>query len=566
MDFPTEPVDFLVVGGGSAGCVLASRLSEDAATRVLLVEAGHDVTDENVPPDLASAYPGRTRQAEWLWTQLLASRGDSGTNHPSEPWLYEQARILGGGSLINGISANRGSPYDYDEWAANGAPGWAWADVLPYFKKLESDADFDGPLHGQCGPVSIQRHRPAHWSGFTHSVVQIFGGMGYPMQEDQNGVWADGIYATAINVDRQGRRADAVTAYLSPEVRRRPNLTIATEVFLERLTFSGSQVVGGEFRQGDRRINITARQVILSAGALQSPIILMKSGIGPAAHLSEHGIHVNANRQGVGEHLQEHPAIGVAGFLNRSARQTREGHHLQALLRFSSGMEGVPAGDMHVCVLSRGGWHSVGQRIGALSCWVNKPYSTGRIRLSAAAGRGAEIDFRMLRDPRDMIRLKAAFRLIVQAMLAAKSEGTVRDVFITGHSQRIQDLTRTSRLNGFLTNLAGPLMDYSATFRRRALSFSVGTSLSPAQLAEDDALLEVHLRQRVAGNWHACGSCRMGDPADPMIVADPAARVIGVEGLRVCDSSLIPTIPCANINIPVMMMAEKIAATIRAGG
>src|SRR6266567_2553058 len=162
MDLPSEPIDFLIVGGGSACCVLAGLLSEDPATRVLLAEAGRDITPTDIPPVLASAYPGRTHyQAEWLWPSLQASRGDSGANRPTEPWFYEQARILGGGSSINGICANRGSLYDYDEWAAKGAHGWSWSDVLPYFKKLESDADFGEPLHGRCGPVPIQRHRPA---------------------------------------------------------------------------------------------------------------------------------------------------------------------------------------------------------------------------------------------------------------------------------------------------------------------------------------------------------------------------------------------------------------------
>lgn len=563
---PTEPIDFLIVGGGTAGCVLASRLSEDPATRVLLAEAGRDLTQADMPPELASAYPGRTHfQAEWLWTALTASRGDGGTNQPSEAWLYEQARILGGGSSINGICANRGSPYDYDEWAARGAKGWGWSDVLPYFKKLESDADFDEPLHGRSGPVPIQRHSLAGWTGFTRTIAKIFGDMGYAMQEDQNGPWLDGVYPTAINVDQQGRRAGALV-YLSPEVRRRPNLTILTETPLDDLVIVGGQVQAGRFTRNGQAITIAARQVILSTGALQTPIVLMNSGIGPGAHLAEHGIGVQAARPGVGENLQEHPAIGVAGFLHRSARLSdREGHHLQALLRFSSGMPGVPPGDMHICILSRGGWHAVGRRIGALACWVNKSYSTGRVRLSASSDRDSDIEFRMLSDPRDMTRLKAGFRLTVQAMLAAQQAGAVLDVFPTGYSPRIRELTRPNPLIAALTELAGPMMDHSTAIRRRMMTFGVGTHRSPAELAADEELLESHLRQRVAGNWHACGSCRMGDPADPMAVADARGRVIGIEGLRVCDASLMPTVPCANINVPVMMMAEKIAATIVAG-
>jgi 5-(hydroxymethyl)furfural/furfural oxidase len=208
----------------------------------------------------------------------------------------------------------------------------------------------------------------------------------------------------------------------------------------------------------------------------------------------------------------------------------------------------------------------VGRRIGALACWVNKSYSTGRVRLSASSDRDSDIEFRMLSDPRDMTRLKAGFRLTVQAMLAAQQAGAVLDVFPTGYSPRIRELTRPNPLIAALTELAGPMMDHSTAIRRRMMTFGVGTHRSPAELAADEELLESHLRQRVAGNWHACGSCRMGDPADPMAVTDASGRVVDVEGLRVCDASLMPTVPCANINVHVMMMAEKIAATIVAGG
>ena len=204
---------------------------------------------------LASPYPGRTYfQSEWLWGSLQASRGDSGTNQPTEPWFYEQARLLGGGSSINGICANRGSPYDYDEWAAIGAHGWSWSDVLPYFKKLETDSDFGEPLHGQSGPVPIQRHRKKDWTDYTRTMAKIFADMGYAMQEDQNGAWADGVFPTTFNVDPNGRRGSAALVYLSPEVRRRPNLTVLTETPLDRLAIIGRPRRGSAFHPQRRAV------------------------------------------------------------------------------------------------------------------------------------------------------------------------------------------------------------------------------------------------------------------------------------------------------------------------
>src|SRR5690348_3876440 len=476
MELPSD-IDFLIVGGGSAGCVLASRLSEDAATRVLLCEAGRDITPADIPDVLASAYPGRTYfQAEWLWGSLMASRGDSGTNQPTEPWFYEQARLLGGGSSINGICANRGSPYDYDEWAAIGAYGWAWSDVLPYFKKLESDADYGEPLHGKSGPLPIQRHRRADWTGYTRTMAEIFGDMGYEMHEDQNGTWADGVFPTTFNVDADNRRGSAALKFLSPEVRRRPNLTVLTDCPLDRLEVRGGRVVAAHFTRGGEAFNVSARQVIVSAGALQSPVVLMRSGIGPAAHLAEHGIAVAVDRPGVGENLQEHPNIGVSGYLVASARvKTRENHHLQALLRYSSNIDGIPPGDMHVAIAARGGWHAVGQRIGTLGFWVNKSYSKGRVRLSSRPDRRSDIDFRMLSDPRDMARLKQAFRIGVRAMNAAKAKGVVLDVFPSGYSPRMRELQRPGTRNAVITAMAAPLMDLITGARQKLMKFAVGT-------------------------------------------------------------------------------------------
>lgn len=565
MDLFSEPADVLIAGGGSAGCALASRLSEDPGTRVLLIEAGRDLTSEMFPAWLASAYPGRAYfNREWLWPTLAASRGDTGTNRRGTAQFYEQARVLGGGSSINGICANRGSPDDYDEWEEHGARGWGWSEVLPFFRKLETDRDFDGPLHGKSGPLPIRRHRRQDWTGFTRAIAESFAAMGYPMLNDQNGEWADGVIPTTHNVDAAGRRASAAVAYLTPEVRRRPNLRIVTETVVDGLVIDGKRAVGVRLKRGGESVVAPARQIIMCMGALQSPVMLMRNGIGPGAHLRDRGIEVVADRPGVGENLLEHPNIGVSAFLASSARlPSGEGHHLQALLRYSSGLPGTPTGDMHVAVSTRGSWHAVGRRIGSLGFWVNKAYSKGYIRLAARPDAAAEIDFRMLSDPRDMVRLKDAFRTGVRALSAPSLRGIVLDLFPSGFSSRIRALTRPTPRNALVMAVAAPVMDRSPRLRRRFMAYAMESKHSAEELAADDAALEAHLRRSVGGTWHACGACRMGDPADPMAVTDPCGRVLGVDGLRVCDASIMPTVPCANLNVPVLMMAEKIADAIK---
>ncbi len=568
MDPAAGPFDVVIAGGGSAGGVLAARLSEDPATRVLLVEAGPNIEDGAVPSAIASSYPGRAQfNSAWFWTGLQATMGELRGNSPATPRPYEQPRLLGGGSSVNGLGANRGQPADYAEWAANGAIGWGWDDVLPFFRKLETDLTSSNGLHGTDGPLPIQRVRRADWTGYSRAIEHAAGHLGLPPADDQNGRWQTGVFPTAINLDAAGRRASVALAYLTPEVRRRPNLTILTGTAVRQIVLEDGRatglLVGGQ--GGARRI--VARRVIIASGAIGSPALLLRSGIGPGGHLAERGIPIVLPRPGVGENLQEHPAIGLSAFLAPAARApTGECYHLQSLLRWSSGLPGTPEGDMHVAVSSRSGWHAVGRRIGTLYGWVNKSYARGRVRLGAAPDGPPDVDFRMLSDPRDLTRLMQSFRFCLRVLEGARALGAVEEIFASSYSARIKALMRPSRRNGVLMGLAGTLMDLSPTLRRRMIAAATDGAPAVTALAADDNALEDHLRRMVGGVWHPCGTCRMGDPRDPMAVTDPTGHVIGVDGLMVCDASIMPTIPCANLNIPVIMCAEKIAEGIRREG
>ncbi len=560
-----ESCDYLIIGGGSAGCTLAARLSEDPSISVILVEAGKDVTRETASADVLSNYPGKAYfNPDYTWRTLQARLGGGRRNDPQAGRVarYEQAKLLGGGSTINGLCANRGSPFDYDEWGRMGAQGWGWDAVLPYFRKLERDLNFRDAFHGSDGPIAISRFPEEDWSGFVQSVARELQRMGYEKIEDQNGSWRDGIMPVAASVDENGRRVSCAYAYLDERVRARTNLTILTQTMVERIVFAGRDAVGAAVRNkaGERR-TIGARETVLSCGTIHSPAMLMRSGIGPADHLADRGIEPVANRRGVGRNLIEHPVISVSCLLHRSGRMhMAERHHTQAHLRYSSGLDDCPPGDMSLAIIARSGWHAMGRSIGTLYVWVNKAYSQGEVSLATAQVDDEPIvDFRMLSDERDQRRLREAFRF-ASALAQSDSVANVSSTaFPANYSDRVRRVSTPGRRNQVLMQIFASMLDVLPTLRPWLIRKFVTEGASLSEILGDDGVLDAYLTRSVTGVWHPVGTCRMGDDSDPLAVTDSSGRVYGVNRLRVCDASVMPSIPCANTNIPTIMVAERIA-------
>jgi choline dehydrogenase-like flavoprotein len=538
----TETFDYIVVGGGAAGCVAAARLVAEGGARVLLLEAGHSHRHPllDMPPGIFKMING-SRFMRYHQTVPQAHLGGRVHDIP-------QGHVLGGGTSVNAQVYMRGRPADYDAWHArlcgdNDDPGWRWADVLPHFRAMEGNDRLFDARHGADGPLLVSD--PGHVNEVSRWFVQSAQALGLPYTHDFNGPAQRGVGFYQF-MNRHGRRSSAAYAFLAP-LERDPRLTVRLNAPVQRIEIEGGRAVGVAYRDAsgaERRAHAEA-EVVLAAGALVTPQLLMLSGIGPADQLRAHGIPCLADLPGVGENLVDHPEVPIV-----ATTHGRHGYHKQGvgwrMLRnglqfrlFGSGpilSAGVEAGAfvnpadpgaeptiqafcVPIVYLDRDTLGLVEDTYGlTVTTVVVKPRSRGHVRLRSADPAAMPlVSPNLLHDPADAREMVAAQRFFLRAF-----------------QER-------------------PLADH---VRRVAIP-------DPADLG-DDALL-AHCRRFVKTNYHPSGTARMGAAGDGLAVLDPRLRVRGIERLRVCDLSAMPDITAGNTTAPAMMLGSRCAELVLGG-
>jgi 5-(hydroxymethyl)furfural/furfural oxidase len=436
--------------------------------------------------------------------------------------------------------------------------------VLPYFRKLEHDLDFSGELHGNDGPIPIRRTPRAQWPALSQSIAEYAQERQIPYIADMNGDFRDGY--CSVPIANRTHRASAAICYLGGEVRRRTNLMVESRASVRRILFDGSAAVGVETVINGEPHTRHGREIILCAGAIRSPGLLMLSGIGPAAALRSLGLAVIANLPGVGRNLQNHAILHIGAHLVPPARQASElRSHATSCFRYSSGHPDGAPGDLYMNIHSKSSWSALGRQIANISPILLRPNSRGTVTLASPdPATMPVIEFNLLSERSDLERLADAVVRVVDILNHHRTKALLRSAFPIHMTDRLRRLNQKTARNTYAASIVAGLLDAFPALSPFVLGRLTSSPHSLGTLATDRRLLEEHVRENVGGMFHPVGTCRMGAAEDPDAVVTRDGRVRGVRNLRVVDASVMPLIPRGNTNIPTTMVAERMADLILA--
>ncbi len=532
----TTRFDYVVIGGGSAGCVMASRLSEDPNVTVCLLEAGK--TDKSpfiqAPSGLAATVP----QGFFSWHyETVAQKGLNGRKG-----FQPRGKILGGSSSINAQAYSRGNKWDYDNWAAQGNTGWSFDEILPYFKKAENNETLgDDPLHGKGGPLNVAELRsPSH---FNEYFLQACVEQGIPRSLDLNGQSQVGCRLTQVT-QKNGERCSAAKGYITPNLDR-DNLTVITQAHVNKIIIENKIATGVSFFQGKDIVSISAKkEVILSAGAFGSPQILQLSGVGPAAHLSEMDIELQLDAPGVGSNLQDH--ITTVPIYRTKKHKGTFGLSIMGALDVLTGI--------YQWVTKRTGIITSNFAESTAFFYSNNDQPAPDMELEFVIG--------LVDDHNRKMHLGHGYSLHA-TLLRPKSRGTLR---LASNNPKDAPLIDP--------NFLGEEDDVNALCKglKKSLDIleshafdSVKGKMMHSIDRNDPAQLEAYVRNNADTEYHPVGTCKMGPDSDPMAVVDAQLKVKGIKNLRVVDASIMPCLVSGNTNAPTIMIAEKAADMVKAG-